>query len=136
MRSSPSYAHCPSLLFIASFSHSWKRPGAGNKLFHSPNYKLLSGPLVSWCFHISFDLRCFSEPCRLRRGRGDMGTLGTWLCAWGRGVEGTRGGSRAGFPRGIQCQLPQADQAPAGLCLKISDVCVRSSVHAKNFLSF
>lgn len=65
-----------------------------------------------------------------------MGTLGTWLCAWGWEVEGTWGGSRAGFTRGIKCRLPQADQAPARLCLEIYDVCIRSSVHAKNFLSF
>lgn len=107
------YAYVPAKYL----QHALSAPSVGNELFHHPNYKLLSGSLSSWCFNKSFDLRCFSESCGLRRGRGphlcacglvlgmgrEVGEVRLWaLCRWHPlGV---------GFTRGVECILLQAGQ--------------------------
>lgn len=68
-----------------------------NKLFRHPNYKLLPGPLLSWCFNTSFDVRCFSERCRPRR-RG----VRPMTCARGFALGEWR---RAGWGLGCWCSV-------------------------------
>lgn len=98
------------LIIYSTLFHPRKCPGAGNKLFHRPNYKLLSGPLLSWCFHISFDLRCFSESCRLRRGRG--GRPDPLHVAGGQGWRKLGMAACWVHTGGMKSRLPQAGQAP------------------------